>query len=290
MCNYRDKLKRAVQLFDDADAILVFSGAGMAYSAGLHTYESLLRGEFGYFANKYMLTDVNEGFVLTAGEDRRAFFALYARVFHDCRACESHKRLMELIRRKPYFIAQTNPDYVYEKSGANRKNVIHLAGYPHYLQCADACNNDLLPMPRESEPFPACPVCGGKMRPFLDIFGDDNFICPKSYIDELAAYSNFVAKYREKRLLVIELECGSHDHFGFNAPVIIHALANSDNIRVISINKYEEHDGKNGRYICFHEPADKVIADILEKRPSQKRGRPSVLSKIMAARNEHILR
>ena len=59
MCNYRDKLKRAVQLFDDADAILVFSGAGMAYSAGIHTYESLLRGEFGYFANKYMLTDVN---------------------------------------------------------------------------------------------------------------------------------------------------------------------------------------------------------------------------------------
>ena len=30
--------------------------------------------------------------------------------------------------------------------------------------------------------------------------------------------------------------------------------------------------------------------DILEKRPSQKRGRPSVLSKIMSSRNEHILR
>ena len=279
MCNYRDKLKRAVQLFDDADAILVFSGAGMAYSAGLHTYESLLRGEFGYFANKYMLTDVNEGFVLTAGEDRRAFFALYARVFHDCRACESHKRLMELIRRKPYFIAQTNPDGIYDNLGVPADKIMHIAGFPHLLQCASACNDDLIPMPKDGA-FPVCPVCGGAMRPYLDIYGDDNFVRAREYLVQIREYGAFVSRYKKKRLLIFELECGRHDHFGFNAHVITRTLARDCGAFVIRINKYEPIGDFVENFICFDESADKVIADLLARRPPAKRGRPSKLKKL----------
>ena len=280
MQNYEEKLNKALRLFDSAEGILVFSGAGMAYNAGLHTYGNLLHDKFGYFADKYLLADINDGFSLVAHEDREKFFRLYAQVFHfNPPKSPVHKALLSLIRRKPYFIAQTNPDGIYDNLGVPADKIMHIAGFPHLLQCASACNDDLIPMPKDGA-FPVCPVCGGAMRPYLDIYGDDNFVRAREYLVQIREYGAFVSRYKKKRLLIFELECGRHDHFGFNAHVITRTLARDCGAFVIRINKYEPIGDFVENFICFDESADKVIADLLARRPPAKRGRPSKLKKL----------
>lgn len=275
MESYQKRLNNAILLFNNADAVLVFSGAGMAYHAGLNTYTKLPQGAFYKFAYKYMLIDVNDGFNIESMQDRQNFFRLYAQVFHDnAPSYTAHKQVLDLLHKKPYFIAQTNPDYIYEHSGANAKRIMHIAGFPHYLQCAHACCHTLTPMPEEGSPFPVCPNCGGELRPNLDIFGDDNFIWTQPYLNELHEYSSFVSKYKNKNMLILELECGRHDHFGFNAPVIVSALAQNPNVYVIRINKYEEFNSAGSKYINFYEPISTVLSDLLTAFPRAKRGRP----------------
>ena len=273
MESYQERLNNAILLFNNADAVLVFSGAGMAYLAGLNTYTKLLQGAFCKFANKYMLMDVNDGFTIENTQDRQNFYRLYAQVFHDnAPACSVHRQVLDLLHKKPYFIAQTNPDYIYEHSGANAKNIMHIAGFPQYLQCARACSHTLMPIPKET--FPVCPDCGADMRPYLDIFGDNNFIWTQPYLNELHKYSAFVSKYKNKNMLILELECGRHDHFGFNAPVIVSALSKNPNVYVLRINKYEELSTADSKYVNFSEPITTILSDLLTAFPPAKRGRP----------------
>ena len=75
-------------------------------------------------------------------------------------------------------------------------------------------------------------------------------------------------------MLILELECGRHDHFGFNAPVIVSALSKNPNVYVLRINKYEELSTADSKYVNFSEPITTILSDLLTAFPPAKRGRP----------------
>lgn len=275
MKDYTKRLQKAIDFFNQHKYVLVLAGAGLAYDAGLHAYGDLLYGEFADFADKFLLTDLNEGFTSIDKQCLPDFYSRYARVFHHSPPkSEMHEQLFNLLKHKKYFVTQLNPDYLFERAGFDPNRVFHTAGEPHLMQCAQGCCDTLLPVPNRGEPLPVCPWCGGEMRPYLDIYGDDKFVTPPMFTDKLAHHAAFVHKGRERGLLVLDLECGIHDHFGVNGSIISRNLMRDNRVRMIRINSFEPIYAECENLVSFDESAADVITELLLALPQPRRGRP----------------
>ena len=64
-----------------------------------------------------------------------------------------------------------------------------------------------------SELIPNCPVCGKHMT--TNLRSDDKFVQDSGWEEACVRYENFIDKYKDKRVLFLELGVGS------NTPVII---------------------------------------------------------------------
>ena len=259
MENYSERLRSALRLFDEADAYLILAGAGAAYEGGLESYGALLYEKFSDLAQKYMLTDLNEGFSLLPEHALPAFYSrYYSACIQDAPQSRLHTDLFALVRRKPHFLAQ---------------NILFASGSLRYLQCPNACRELVLPFV-PGAPFPRCPVCGRALVPNLRLFGD-KFVPSRQYGERLAAQARFIG--RAKRLLIFELGCSANGRLGANAAIISDMLMRSnENFHVLRINKYEAFalPGLERQTLLFDEQIGKVLRDMLALRPARRRGRP----------------
>lgn len=274
MENYSERLRSALRLFDEADAYLILAGAGAAYEGGLESYGALLYEKFSDLAQKYMLTDLNEGFTLLPEHALPAFYSrYYSACIQDAPQSRLHSDLFALVKRKPHFLAQFTLDSLCEKAGFTQKNILFASGSLRYLQCPNACRELVLPFV-PGAPLPRCPVCGRAFVPNLRLFGD-KFVPSRQYGERLAAQARFIG--RAKRLLIFELGCSANGRLGANAAIISDMLMRSnENFHVLRINKYEAFalPGLERQTLLFDEQIGKVLRDMLALRPAKRRGRP----------------
>jgi len=132
----------------------------------------------------------------------------------------------------------SNVDGHFQKAGINEQAVVECHGSLNYLQCLNACRDDIWPAdnfhPEVDEANclllndpPVCPHCGSLARPNVYMFGDEEWLAYRAHAQQrrLAHWL-----HDADRLLVIEIGAGTvisttrdfthRVSFDYRAPVI----------------------------------------------------------------------
>ena len=119
---------------------------------------------------------------------------------------------------KDYFILTTNCDVQLPKTFPEDK-IFQFQGDFRYFQCSQPCHDKLyenrdmisamlrhtVDLTVPSDLIPRCPLCGWKMVPWVQ---DNTFLQGEKWKADYQRYEDFVQKYCDKKLLLLELGVG----------------------------------------------------------------------------------
>ena len=272
-----DKISKAINLIRDTKIILIGAGAGFSASAGYTYSGERFKKYFADFEEKFGFQDMYSGGFYpyeTAGE----FWAFWARNIlcnrYDQPESTVHKKLLDIVKDKDYFVLTTNVDHLFQNNGFDKSKLFYTQGDYGLFQCPTPCHNktyDNENLVREmnaheknlSVPekyFPRCPKCGEVMTTNLRV--DDLFVEDEGWKIHSYYYQKFLQKHTDSEIVYLELGVGA------NTPGIIkypfwRFTLNNPKAHYICVNKGEiyfpEELAKQGIGI------DSDIADFLNK-------------------------
>ena len=184
------EVERAKQLCEEADALLVTSGAGMGVDSGLPDF----RGNQGFWNAYPAYEKLGFNFVEMANpshfrSDPELGWGFYGHRRNLYRNTTPHRgfdRLLQFGRALPhgYFAFTSNVDGHFQHAGFEPERVIECHGSIGHLQCASDCRGkvwrapddeidvDEITMRAHPDSIPRCPDCGDIARPNILMFGD----------------------------------------------------------------------------------------------------------------------
>lgn len=277
--NYNEQIKKLKEAINCADAILIGAGAGMSASAGLTYSGERFYKHFSDFAEKYGITDMYSGGFYPFPSDE-VFWAWWSRHIYfnryGVKAGKPYTDLYELVRDKNYFVLTTNVDHQFQLAGFDKNRLFYTQGDYGLFQCSVPCHNktydnedvvtDMVARQEDmkipSELIPKCPVCGKNMT--INLRCDDKFVEDEGWYKANERYEKFLKKYKDKKILLLELGVGG------NTPVIIkypfwRITLMNENATYACINLGESvcpEDIEN-RSICVDKDISMVIKDII---------------------------
>lgn len=217
-------------IIKESDAIIIGAGSGLSTAAGLKYSGVRFQKNFSDFIDKYKLTDMyTSGFYpFPTLEEKWAYFSRHIYLNrYEPGVLPLYKILLNFVKEKNYFIITTNCDGQFYQAGFNSENVFATQGDYTKFQCDKPCSNTLYDnrkmvekMVKEqkscripSELLPTCPLCGSKLVPHLRV--DETFIENDEWYRSNKRYLDFIDRYKDKRITLLELGVG------FNTPTII---------------------------------------------------------------------
>lgn len=167
------QLDRVARLLADADRILFITGAGISADSGLPTY----RGIGGLYHERLTAEGLTIEEALS-GEMmlRRPEIAwkYIAQIEANCRGAQpniAHRIIAALEHEKPaVWVLTQNVDGLHRDAGSRKLIEIH--GTVHRLRCMDCHHARAVSDYAGLEIPPACPLCGGILRPDVVLFGE----------------------------------------------------------------------------------------------------------------------
>lgn len=249
----KNQIAEVGKIIHDANVILIGAGAGLSTAAGYDYGGERFKKYFDGFEEKYGFTDMYSGGFYpyaTAAE----YWAFWSRnIFYnryDQPPSDVHRKLLELVKDKDYFVLTTNVDALFQNNGFDENRLFFTQGDYGLFQCPTPCHNrtynneetvrkmiaeqkDML-VPEEL--FPHCPNCGEMMITNLRI--DDTFVEDFNWKMMSAHYKNFLQRHFREEIVYLELGVGS------NTPSIIkypfwNFTAENPNAKYICINMGE---------------------------------------------------
>jgi len=228
-----EALDQAAALIAQADGLVVTAGAGMGVDSGLPDF----RGREGFWRAYPALGRAGLDFTSVASPhtfetDPRLAWGFYGHRLALYRRTQPHAGfglLQAWGERLPNSLAvfTSNVDGQFQRAGFGDAVPLHEChGSLHWLQCLRGCGqaplpaNGITPDIDELEcrwrgELPACPGCGGLLRPNLLMFGDWGWVSDR-YDAQMQRLANWLA--RVERPVVIEIGAGtaipSVRHFG----------------------------------------------------------------------------
>jgi NAD-dependent SIR2 family protein deacetylase len=222
-----DKVKRAAQVINAADALLVTAGAGMGVDSGLPDF----RGTQGFWVAYPVIANLGLSFEEMANptwfkNDPALAWAFYGHRLNLYRKTMPHdgfNRLLEVARSKPhgYFVFTSNVDGHFQKAGFAPEQVVECHGSISHFQCAASCTDEIWEAEDETvrieestfralEPLPRCRNCSALARPNILMFGDWSWLSHRTDAQQARfdVWVNTLAKSSAK-LVVIEIGAGS---------------------------------------------------------------------------------
>lgn len=218
------------QALNDADAVLIGAGAGLSAAAGFTLTGPRFTESFADFIEEYHFRDLySAGFHrFDTLEEHWAFWSrhIYIDRYVDI-PNDTYDLLFKLVADKEYFVITTNVDHCFQKTGFDKERLFYTQGDYGLWQCSLPCHQktydnetavrEMLARQRDmripSELVPRCPVCGAPMAMNLRI--DNTFVEDAGWHQASNRYQDFVHRYRDKQLLLLELGVGN------NTPSII---------------------------------------------------------------------
>lgn len=276
--NYPEKLTKVRQALKKAEAVLIGGGAGLSAAAGLTYGGRRFSSHFSDFIKKYRLTDMySAGFYpFPTQEEKWAYWSRHIKVNrYDPVPGQVYLDLLNLVKRKDYFVITTNVDAQFYKSGFAHDKIFPIQGDYGMLQCAKAChkglyNNEKMILKMVSEQnncripsrlIPKCPVCLGPMEP--NIRKNAFFIEDDAWHRAGNRYEQFLNSLGNKPLVLFELGVG------YNTPIIIKTpferiTTQHPKATLIRINKdYPEISRMNqAKTIAFDQDIGEIIPAI----------------------------
>lgn len=286
---YEEQIKRAAQMIEEAELILIGGGAGLSAAGGLTFGWDRFKDNFSDFIEKYDPTYMSD--LYTAGfypyETRQEYFAFWSRSSYinriSTRALPIYKKLYEMVKDKDHFVITTNADGQFLKSAFKKENIFATQGDYSHIQCSKPCHEKIYDMGEEftvlkdnikdcripSTMVPVCPVCGGQME--MNLRNSQRFVEDKDWHKAEDNYSHFLEKTNSKKTVLLELG------LGFNTPIIIRypfekIVKENSNASLIRLNldqaKVPESFGD--RAIGIKEDIKKSLDDIYERMNSDE--------------------
>ena len=240
-----------LQKIKEADAFLIGASNGFSIAEGLHIFAENQAFEtlFGDFRRRYGIRNILQGCFTTYPEEtiKWAFASRLANHYSGSYTGSTNTdALKTIIGDKPYFFVTSNGENHFELAGFDKERIFEIEGSWKEMQCAKPCHSTLYPafeMLKEmaaaevdgripNELVPICPKCGGPMQ--LHVALDKAFI-PDHQGNE--ALQSFIAKYHQKKLVVLELGIGWRNEL-IKAP-LMRLVAQVPEATYVTINKGE---------------------------------------------------
>jgi len=189
---HRDGLvARAASALASARALVITAGAGMGVDSGLPDF----RGDEGFWRAYPPFRALGLRFVDLANprwfaSDPGLAWGFYGHRLALYRGTTPHDGF-DVLRRWAArvgraFVFTSNVDGQFQRAGFDEASVVECHGSIHHVQCTRECGMplhsaeglsiDLDPVTlRARPPWPACPRCGGLLRPAILMFGDGSW-------------------------------------------------------------------------------------------------------------------
>ena len=210
----------------NAEAILVFAGAGMSVDSDLPTY----RDKEGFWNDYPLYRGIKKDYVAMASaygflsnpHFAWGFFAHQYSLYKNATPHEGYKKLLEiLLEKKNYFVVTTNVDGLFLKAGFPKDQLHEAHGSIHRLQCIRTCQRkswnietlgteiDYSTM-NALDPLPFCSFCGSVSRPNIFMFGDtdDSYVWEESQ-ESARRYIEWRQKNNHKKIVILEIGVGA---------------------------------------------------------------------------------
>ena len=235
------------KLLDEADTVLIGGGSGLSTSAGFIYSGPHFNRYFFDFIEKYNFSDMYSG-GFNPFETSEEFWAYWSRCIYINRYMDppkdTYKKLFEIVKDKDYFVHTTNVDHGFQKTGFEKERFFYTQGDYDLFQCSVPChdstydNKEIVLKMLQSQNFEicengdlfiaegkkakmevptalisCCPVCNEMLT--MNLRSDDLFVEDEGWFKAQSRYEEFIAKQRNKRLLLLELRVG------YNTPSII---------------------------------------------------------------------
>ena len=217
-----EMLKRRLE---EAEAIVVGAGAGLSSAAGMSYSGERFRRHFSDFERKYGFHDMYTGgfYPFKTSEEFWAYWSRFIYLNRYSPFDESvYKNLFSLLRDKEYFVLTTNVDHCFQRTGFGKERLFYTQGDYGLFQCRVPCHDKtydneavVLKMRKEEKNMtipsalvPRCPVCGEPMT--MNLRCDATFVEDAGWHAACRRYEKFIEKYREKKILFLELGVGSN--------------------------------------------------------------------------------
>ena len=202
-----DKIK---QIFDNADGVIIFAGAGMSVDSGIPDF----RGKSGIW------TAEKDNFIKFASGNAWFNYPLEAWNFYiarfmayrDIRPHRGYTDLKNMLESlgKDVYVMTSNVDEHFEKSGYDVDKIYTIHGDLKHIQCSNKCCRDLHPMPNFTAPLdsideaPHCPKCGSIMRPAVMMFND-----PWVVMNEIDRQAALCLEWMDTKSNIVGIEIGA---------------------------------------------------------------------------------
>ena len=270
-----DKLKKEIE---NADAIVIGTGAGMSTAAGFSYSGDRFEKYFSDFHKKYGFSDMYSGGFYPY-ETLEEYWAWWSRHIWINRYAitvgKPYMDLLNIIKEKDYFVLTTNVDHQFQLAGFDKKRLFYTQGDYGLWQCSKACHNktydnketvynmvsEQKDMKIPTELIPKCPVCGAPMT--MNLRCDNFFVQDKGWYAAAGHYEDFIRRHKNLHILFLELGVGA------NTPVIIkypfwQMTAKNPNAIYACIN-YGEAVAPSEiakQSICINKDISKVLQDL----------------------------
>ncbi len=228
--SYQNEIERLRSAFEKADAVIVGSGSGLSASAGYDFGGERLKRHFSDFVEKYGMTDMYTGCFadFESNEERWAYWSRWAWINrYEPIPKDTHKKLLELLSPKDYFVLTTNIDHTFQRADFPKEKLCYTQGDFGLFQCSKPCHNatydnyEILKkmvvkeqnMRIPPELIPHCPKCGREMD--FNLFWDDTFVRDEGWHTAHDRYEEYLSQHTSDNVLYLELGVG------FNSPGVI---------------------------------------------------------------------
>ena len=219
-------MKEIATLINEAEAILVFAGAGMSADSNLTTYKDTE----GFYRDYPLYRELNKSYVsmmsyeglMTDLYAAWGYFAHQYKLYTNAQPHEGYQKLLALCQAKEdYFIVTTNVDGLFKKAGFATGKIHEVHGMIHALQCSIPCSRmtwyteglnveiDYSTM-KALDHLPLCPQCGFVSRPNICMYGDTD----ETYVWEAAdknakRFQEWRRQNKHKKVLIFEIGVGA---------------------------------------------------------------------------------
>ena len=270
-----DKLKKEIE---NADAIVIGTGAGMSTAAGFSYSGDRFEKYFSDFHKKYGFSDMYSGGFYPY-ETLEEYWAWWSRHIWINRYAitvgKPYMDLLNIIKEKDYFVLTTNVDHQFQLAGFDKKRLFYTQGDYGLWQCSKACHNktydnketvynmvsEQKDMKIPTELIPKCPVCCAPMT--MNLRCDNFFVQDKGWYAAAGRYEDFIRRHKNLHILFLELGVGA------NTPVIIkypfwQMTAKNPNAIYACINSGEAVAPSEiaKQSICINKDISKVLQDL----------------------------
>lgn len=212
---FSESIQTAAKLIEQAEACVVFAGAGMSANAGIPTY----RGENGALSQPVQIGEQSfdaEGLSVhrafeTHYEAAWEYFLQRLRLFNQNKPHQGYHQLLHILKPKEYFVVTSNIDSYFARAGFEEHQIAEIHGSARYFQCMDPAEKEIWLLDEDFDPpynlVPTCPHCAGKTRPNVRFF-EDWFWRSQRAKDQEKRYVAFLKAIASKPTVLLEIGAG----------------------------------------------------------------------------------